>query len=154
VGTLLAATAAANPGIGPNWLIPGVRPPKREGVIVLEDSSRTRGEIDMDAVCLGPSSKFALTLLLLAEDFEFEVDVVATLCWDIALDLICAGDVATFLIGGRYCADEDDGMDVLLGVAAADLRSATLLVGATPHFPRTQPPTEPMRPFVCVVLFV
>lgn len=36
----------------------------------------------------------------------------------------------------------------------ADLRSATLLVGATPHLPRTHPPTEPIRPFVGVVELV
>lgn len=155
VGTRLAATVAANPGIGPAWLIPGVRPPKKEDNTASDESSLARGEIAIDVVCIGLSRRLALTLLLPAADFEFDVDVVATLRWEMALDLSCAGVVVAWIAEGRYCADEDDVADILLGViAATDLRSAILFVGATPHLPRTQPPTDPIRPFDCVAVFV
>lgn len=126
-----------------------MRPPKKEDRTASEESSFTCGETAIDAACLDVSRRFALTLRLPVEDFEFDVDVVAMLRWERAPDLSWAGVVVVWMADGRYC------VDVLLGVtAAADLRSAILFVGATPHLPRTQPPTEPIRPFDCAVVFV
>lgn len=100
MGAFLAATAAANPGIGPDWLIPGVRPPKKDDTKVFERSWLSRCATVIDFVYLGTSSRFGFELRLPAEDFELEVVVVSTLHCDTALDLTVAGDVAAWGTGG------------------------------------------------------
>lgn len=98
----MAATAAANPGIGPDWLIPGFRPAKNDDAKPLERSWLSRCAIVIDLVLLGTSSSLVFVARVPVDDCEFEVAIVSRLRWETALDLTVAGDVAACATGGRY----------------------------------------------------
>lgn len=144
VGTLFAATAAAKPGIGPDWFIPGGRPknvpaPREPDIESVDEVSSLDG--------VGMLRALLLTLLFAAVPFDFTVDDVPALSVDASLDLTTCrvGVVAKWLV-------MSDGLENVLAddvdTVATDLRSAALFipVGARPHLLVTQPPTLPIRP--------
>ena len=139
VGARFAATAAAKPGMRPDWFMPGGRP---------KNKSPTEPDIDAAADELSLLAGVGiLTLLLPRVLLVFAVADVPVLSVDAVLDLLTlsAGADAKWLalIDGLVAVFADD-----VDTVAIDLRSATLFIpaGARPHLLETQPPTLPISP--------
>ena len=141
-----------NPGIGPDWLIPGGRPKSAIG-FELRDPERTLEVVDGGPLDEGMTKALLPVLTLRFPSVWFgvvlDVDEVERLGVDVLLGLdltYCNVGVAEkwivdiFGLADRLFAEAD--------TAAVDPKSATLFipVGARPHLFETQPPTLPIRP--------
>ena len=143
VGALLAATAAAKPGIGPDWLMPGGRPIKL--VLISAPAIGVADEAVLSP--RGISRAFVITLLLPPFPADFEDVTVPALSIDAPLDSTTAGldvkcAVDTEGLGDAECVDVDVDVNDVARRSATDLTD----VGARLHLPVTHPPTLPIRP--------